>query len=657
MKLLSFIPILYLSTCPAIAQHSHLDSLKEQVSHAVSKDTSRALALATLADYYGFLQFDSCLFYAHQALDLSEKLNYSYGRYYSNVAIFHGLNSQGNYASALQAAIKIRHIADQMKEDKLPWQVPASHYFMGLVHKEMSNYAEAKTEFLTSIALQKAADDPIENIFASFAQMGILYLILNRRDSALIYARKGYDFGLKAGRFNEYYPVAIGALGNVYADMGNFKEAEKYFKQALDESKIYGNTYFLARNYNNLASIYAKQKLNDSCIRYANLSLSLCAEHRYGDFAYDISKILVTVYDSAHKPDSTLKYMRIMIAAKDTVFSQTKGQQFQQYAFNEIQRLQKINIDRERFQSRVKIYLLLGGVTALLIVGFLLYRNNAQKQRAKAVIEKAYSELKATQAQLIQSEKMASLGELTAGIAHEIQNPLNFVNNFSEVNNELIDELEGERSKVKGERNEKVEDEILNDIKQNLEKISHHGKRADAIVKGMLQHTRISSGQKEATDINALADEFLRLAYHGFRAKDKSFNAITKTEFDNTIGKINVMPQEIGRVILNLINNAFYAVDEKKKTASDGYEPTVIVSTRKEKDKIEVKVKDNGNGIPQKVLEKIFQPFFTTKPAGQGTGLGLSLAYDIVKAHGGEIKVDTKEKDGSEFILLLPIYL
>jgi len=657
MKLLSFIPILYLSTCPAIAQHSHLDSLKEQVSHAVSKDTSRALALATLADYYGFLQFDSCLFYAHLALDLSEKLNYSYGRYYSNVAIFHGLNSQGNYASALQAAIKIRHIADQMKEDKLPWQVPASHYFMGLVHKEMSNYAEAKTEFLTSIALQKAADDPIENIFASYAQMGILYIILKRPDSALIYARKGYDFGLKAGRFNEYYPVAIGALGNVYAAIGNFKEAEKYFKQALDESKIYGNTYFLVRNYNNLASIYAKQKLNDSCIRYANLSLSLCAEHRYGEFAYDISKILVTVYDSVHKPDSTLKYMRIMIAAKDTVFSQTKGQQFQQYAFNEIQRLQKINIDRERFQSRVKIYLLLGGVTALLIVGLLLYRNNAQKQRAKAVIEKAYSQLKSTQAQLIQSEKMASLGELTAGIAHEIQNPLNFVNNFSEVNNELIDELEGERSKVKGERNEKVEDEILNDIKQNLEKISHHGKRADAIVKGMLQHTRISSGQKEATDINALADEFLRLAYHGFRAKDKSFNAITKTEFDNTIGKINVMPQEIGRVILNLINNAFYAVDEKKKTANDGYEPTVIVSTRKEKDKIEVKVKDNGNGIPQKVLEKIFQPFFTTKPAGQGTGLGLSLAYDIVKAHGGEIKVDTKEKDGSEFILLLPIYL
>jgi len=174
-------------------------------------------------------------------------------------------------------------------------------------------------------------------------------------------------------------------------------------------------------------------------------------------------------------------------------------------------------------------------------------------------------------------------------------------------------------------------------------------------VKGMLQHSRSSSGVKEPTDINALCDEYLRLAYHGLRAKDKSFNAITKTEFDNTIGKINVMPQEIGRVILNLINNAFYAVDEKKKTVGDGYEPTVIVSTKKEKDKIEVKVKDNGSGISQKVLDKIFQPFFTTKPTGQGTGLGLSLAYDIVKAHGGDIKVKTTENEFTELIIHLPL--
>src|SRR5678816_1330134 len=245
---------------------------------------------------------------------------------------------------------------------------------------------------------------------------------------------------------------------------------------------------------------------------------------------------------------------------------------------------------------------------------------------------------------------MSSLGELTAGVAHEIQNPLNFVNNFSDVNRELLEEMKDEIEK--GNLGEAKS--IANNVIENEAKINEHGKRADGIVKGMLQHSRTSTGQKELTDINALCDEYLRLAYHGMRAKDKSFNAITKTEFDNTIGKIHVMPQEIGRVILNLINNAFYAVGEKKTTAGDGYEPTVVVSTKREKDKIEVRVKDNGNGIPQKVLDKIFQPFFTTKPTGQGTGLGLSLAYDIVKAHGGEIKVGTKEKEGSEFSIQLP---
>jgi two-component system NtrC family sensor kinase len=266
-------------------------------------------------------------------------------------------------------------------------------------------------------------------------------------------------------------------------------------------------------------------------------------------------------------------------------------------------------------------------------------------------LKQSLEDLKSTQAQLIQSEKMASLGELTAGIAHEIQNPLNFVNNFSEVNTELIDEMEQEIDK--GNINEAKT--ILNDIKENEQKIIHHGKRADAIVKGMLQHSRVSSSQKELTDINALADEYLRLSYHGMRAKDKSFNATLQTDFDTTIDKINIVPQDIGRVLLNLFNNAFYGVTEKKKQVVDNYEPIVFVSTKKIGNKVEVKVKDNGIGIPQKVIDKIFQPFFTTKPTGQGTGLGLSLSYDIIKAHGGDIKVETKEGEGAEFIIQLTV--
>ena len=278
------------------------------------------------------------------------------------------------------------------------------------------------------------------------------------------------------------------------------------------------------------------------------------------------------------------------------------------------------------------------------------------EQKRKAIEEtnqalsKSLQELKAAQAQLIQSEKMASLGELTAGIAHEIQNPLNFVNNFAEVSNELIDEMNEELDK--GDLEEVKA--ISSDLKQNLEKINHHGKRADAIVKGMLEHSRTGSGQKEPVDINTLADEYLRLAYHGLRAKDKSFNAMLKTDFDDSIGKVNVIPQDIGRVVLNLINNAFYAVNQRSKKKEEGYEPTVSVSTKKIKEKVEIKVGDNGPGIPKDIKDKIFQPFFTTKPTGQGTGLGLSLSYDIVKAHGGSLIVESHENEGSEFMIILP---
>jgi len=272
-------------------------------------------------------------------------------------------------------------------------------------------------------------------------------------------------------------------------------------------------------------------------------------------------------------------------------------------------------------------------------------------ERQTAELRTTLDNLKATQSQLVQSEKMASLGELTAGIAHEIQNPLNFVNNFSEVSNELLEEMEQEL--VTG--NEQLAIEIANDVKQNLGKILHHGKRADAIVKSMLQHSRGGSGKRELTDINALADEYLRLAYHGLRAQDKSFNAKFESRLDSSIGKINVVPQEIGRVILNLINNAFYAVTEKTKTMVDSYEPVVTVTTKNFGDNISIIVNDNGNGIPQKLLDKIFQPFFTTKPTGQGTGLGLSLSYDIItKGHGGELKIETKEGEGSSFIIQLP---
>ncbi|MBK7678688.1 MAG: GHKL domain-containing protein [Chitinophagaceae bacterium] len=407
----------------------------------------------------------------------------------------------------------------------------------------------------------------------------------------------------------------------------------------------YGKT----KQYNLAIPLLAEMRKEPEVSENLSTTMEICrsqAEAYAG--LHDYKNAYTFLAEAYHLKDSLEK-----LSGKEEVslMEMQKQQELQTTAYNEEKKLQEAEQAKAKFKNRMRLYGLLGGLVILIAVAGLLWRHSRQKQKANLVLEATLADLKATQTQLIQSEKMASLGELTAGIAHEIQNPLNFVNNFSEVNKELVDELQQELKA--GKINDAIE--ISNDIKANEEKINHHGKRADAIVKGMLQHSSSGSGKKEPTDINKLADEYLRLAYHGLRAKDKTFNATMKTDFDESIGNINIIPQDIGRVILNLITNAFYVVDEKKKTGIEGYEPAVSISTKRNDNKVLIAVKDNGNGIPQKVLEKIFQPFFTTKPTGQGTGLGLSLSYDIVKAHGGELKVETKEGEGSEFKIVLPV--
>ncbi|MEJ7674850.1 MAG: ATP-binding protein [Chitinophagaceae bacterium] len=410
------------------------------------------------------------------------------------------------------------------------------------------------------------------------------------------------------------------------------------------------------RLYGSYANYYLRLKKMDSAFYYTSLVYK-AAQTSTLSAKLGALDLMSMYYKTLPNADSALQYVTRYYQLKDSMFGDKVVEQTQAMAYTDMQRVKELANQKTAYQNRLRLYGL-GGIAALLLIAALLFWRSKKKeedarlilQKQKEKLQETLTQLKATQTQLIQSEKMASLGELTAGIAHEIQNPLNFVNNFSEVSNELIDEMKDELTK--GNYNDAKD--IADDVKQNLEKINHHGKRADAIVKGMLQHSRSSSAIKEPTDINALCDEYLRLSYHGLRAKDKSFNATIKTDFDSSIEKINIIPQDIGRVILNLLTNAFYAVNEKSKQQSEGYEPTVSIQTKKINNKVEIKVSDNGNGIPQKVLDKIFQPFFTTKPTGQGTGLGLSLSYDIVQAHGGELKVETKEGSGSTFIIQLP---
>jgi len=355
-----------------------------------------------------------------------------------------------------------------------------------------------------------------------------------------------------------------------------------------------------------------------------------------------------------------MKYMRIADSINNKRTDIEQNKKIFNITFEEQLKRKEIEAERKAYENKIRLYIFMGTLLVLIFISFLFYRNSRNRRKANTILRKTLFDLKSTQNQLIHSEKMASLGELTAGIAHEIQNPLNFVNNFSEVSNELIVEMIEEMA-IGDYKEASV---IADDIKQNLEKINYHGKRASSIVKGMLEHSRTGNNEKQPTDINAMADEYIRLAYHGMRAKDNSFQADFEVDLDKNIKEISVVGQDIARVVLNLINNAFQACMERshkmlanKTSGSEkiDYKPMVKISTRLLNNEVEVRITDNGNGIPNEILDKIFQPFFTTKPTGEGTGLGLSLSYDIItKGHGGELKVETKVGQGTEFIIQLP---
>ncbi|HJS54022.1 MAG TPA: ATP-binding protein, partial [Chitinophagaceae bacterium] len=542
------------------------------------------------------------------------------------------------------------------------------YLYVGNYEKQIAVAHEAITR------LESAGDT--FNLAGIYPDIGDSYLKLNKLDSALFYQQKSLYYYSKL-TFDErkFEGSTYTSIGTIYEQMGNIDLARENYLKAIQVSGQHDNPRHTGNACLQLANLYQSLKKADSGFLYAKKALEAFTQGGYKKEVAIAYRMISDYYWDQKNKDSSFAYLRLAALLNDSLGSieKKKLQEFQVAAFNQQLALQQQEQERIEKEGKLKTIAIIALIAVFGTIGFLLYRNNRQKQKANHIlqeknseIEQTLSDLKATQKQLIQSEKMASLGELTAGIAHEIQNPLNFVNNFSDVNSEMIDEANQEIDK--GNLGEAKA--ILKDLKENQDKINHHGKRADAIVKGMLQHSRSSSGQKEPTDINVLCDEYLRLAYHGLRAKDKSFNATMKTDFDETIGNINIISQDIGRVILNLINNAFYAVDEKKRSMPPSpkggnedslkeYEPVVTVTTKRlgppsgDGGKIEIRVADNGNGIPQKVLDKIFQPFFTTKPTGQGTGLGLSLSYDIVKAHGGEFKVETKEGEGSVFRIFL----
>jgi len=541
---------------------------------------------------------------------------------YAKIEIAYTYFDIGDYPESLKYHQAALEIYAQIKDE---FRTAICNKNIGDCYLKLSNYPEALNRCMFALkTLMKFGDQSwVASVYTSIGTiheaMGTEALRSKKMEIANVEFEEALKYYLTGLQINERTKFNIDEshynLGNVYTKLNRLQEARSSFKTSLQIAKETHYKREIKNIYLGLSKIDSLQ--GNYKVAYEHYQKHILYRDSLGD--ENNSKALVELklqYDF-DKKDAAAK-------------------------------TEQIKKDAEAKRARNLQYTAIG---AFLIIAVFLFWNNRQKQKSKTKIEKAFAELKNTQAQLIQSEKMASLGELTAGIAHEIQNPLNFVNNFSDVNKEMLVELSEEIDKG----NYDDAKALAKDVIANEEKINHHGKRADSIVKGMLQHSRTNSGQKEVTDINKLTEEYLRLAYHGLRAKEKTFNAETKTDFDHAIEKINIVPQDIGRVILNLINNAFYAVSEKRKQNLNGYGPRVTVSTKKLNDKIEIKVIDNGSGIPKNIVDKIFQPFFTTKPTGQGTGLGLSLAYDIIKAHGGDINVKTKEGEGSEFVVQLPL--
>ncbi len=675
MKAILKIAFLLLLPFIAKAQQSVLDSLRNILRNATT-DSVRHNTCVKLYFYYQEVNRDSALFYTEKRLALAKQNNYKLAEAAALIGIGYQYAQMGKYAASYQNFLLALHIAeDPNNEEKNGWriaQIPVSgkdrlsilaltHHGLSVLMRDTENPKQEIYHLKEALRIARQ-NNYIDRQMLANMNMSIAYLKMNQLDSALYFAKEADIFSKNPKYRGIYRGINIANIGDIYLKKGDKKLAKKYYYEGLSLSNEKNNQSGIAQINHALVQFFLKENEKDSALSYVVKNIGIVKSIRTESVEMNIGiayEDVYLAYKLNNQLDSAYKYQGLALVAKDSFYKiRIKNlADFQNLSLEESLHLENLEKEKIQTQSKIRTYGMLAGLAVLSIIGFMLYRNNRQKQKANKVLETTLTNLKSTQSQLIQSEKMASLGELTAGIAHEIQNPLNFVNNFSEVSTELVDEMNEEIAKGN------LEDAaaIANDLKQNLEKINHHGKRAGDIVKGMLQHSRSSSGVKELTDINALADEYLRLAYHGLRAKDKSFNATMITDYDETIGNINIIPQDIGRVILNLITNAFYVVNEKALSAvatptAAKYEPTVSVITKKVEDRVLISVKDNGNGIPKKVLDKIFQPFFTTKPTGQGTGLGLSLSYDIVKAHGGELKVETKEGEGegSEFIILLP---
>lgn len=637
------------------------DSLAHIYQQDNLPDTTKLELLRQLS-FNEIKDYNLSLKYAEDLITLAQQKG-------SDKYLFYGYFQKGNkkrllgdYKEALAAFFKSAEVA--RRSQNLRWE-GSVYGAIADVYSLTNDYENTMLYHRKAIAILKQSADSI-TLASAILNTGEAFRTAGNYDSALhyfqeserIFEKKNYPQG-------KFY--SIGNIGMVYASLGKTELAEKNLNEAIDFLESSEDDYALCAYLISMSDVYLQQNDMEKALSYAKRSLLLAKQNDLKEQLRDADLKLSELYEKNHNPEQALNYYKEYIADRDSINSIKKVQEIANLRTNyEVAQKQKeVNaLNKQKNMQKILLFAALAVIAIIIVLSIKLLSNYRQKQTAYALlskekdiseqqrdqIDKALQQLKRTQAHLIQSEKMASLGQLTAGIAHEIQNPMNFVNNFSDLNAELIAELQEENKNG----NDEAVQSIARDILDNSGKISYHGKRVEGIVKSMLEHSRSGTPEKRLTNINTLADEYFRLAYAGVKAKDKDFSATMQKDFDPNAGEINIVPQEIGRVIFNLAINAFHSVAAKSKEAPDNYTPTVSVSTKKENNQLLLSLKDNGTGIPPALQEKIFQPFFTTKAAGFGVGLGLSISYDIIKAHGGEIKVQSEEGKGSEFLVVLP---
>lgn len=655
-----------------------LDSLRNISLHA-SSDTTRMVAMLQLASAYAEIDPDSSFNYARKALPLAEQLQYSLEKAASLHEMGYAQNNLGNYSRALQFLLEALKITEDPLSEKniLPEYFPPTDEFnrrglsahtqrmdrlsrtlqyAGILYSNSGN-AEKSMGYITRSIQVATNTQNLPLLAITYAAKGRLQTQAKLYDSAIVSLNKAYQFAREAN-YERYYGTFLLNLGRAYADKKDTARALAFYREALEKSIDHGYYRGIVATRLLLAE---RNRINgdlDSMEIQSRLALQTAKTLNSPDLMIRSYRSLGNFFRITGDADSLVRYQALIIHVSDSLTNSKQLQQFQNIDFNEAQKQKDIENAQNEYRNKVRLGVLIGSIIALLAISIFILRTSRQRQRLneqltaqKKDLETAIDNLKKTEKQLVHAEKMASLGELTAGIAHEIQNPLNFVNNFSDLNNELSEELI--QAIQENQPAEAVS--ITRNIQANQAKVLEHGRRAESIVKSMLQHSRSGTGQKSVTDINTLAEEVIALSYESIRVIHPDTRVVFEKRLDQNLPSIEINALEIRRVLLNICNNACYAVEKKSRRLLTGFQPKVIISTKYVNGELIIDIEDNGDGIPEAHMDKIFQPFFTTKPTGEGTGLGLSLGFNMVRANGGDISVETQEGESTTFTIKLPL--